>query len=48
MNGRTWIIGSAMLALNVAPASARTLKQQLIGAWTLVSNIQKYQDGKEA
>jgi hypothetical protein len=28
-------------------ASAQTLKDQLIGTWTLVSNIEKYQDGKE-
>src|SRR5262249_13140877 len=47
MNAKCWIVGPALLALSVATASAQTLKQQLIGTWTLVSNIQKDQDGKE-
>ena len=31
----------------VSPTSAQTLKDQLIGTWTLVSNVEKYQDGTE-
>lgn len=47
MNARSWILGLAMLGLSVATGSAQTLKEQVTGTWTLVSNIQKYQDGKE-
>ena len=47
MNAKSWIVGIAMLAASIATASAQTLKDQLIGVWTLVSNIEKYQDGKE-
>lgn len=36
------------LCLGLAsPTSAQTLKDQLIGTWTLISNVEKYQDGKE-
>jgi len=39
---------AALFCLAIAvPANAQTLKEQLIGTWTLVSNVQKYQDGKE-
>jgi hypothetical protein len=47
MNAKSWIVGIAMLAASIATASAQILKDQLIGVWTLVSNIEKYQDGKE-
>jgi lipocalin-like protein len=47
MNAKPWIIGLAMLAASVATVSAQSLKEQLLGNWTLVSNTQKYQDGKE-
>ena len=47
MNAKSWIVGIAMLAASIATASAQTLKDQLMGVWTLVSNIEKYQDGKE-
>jgi hypothetical protein len=43
----TWIAAIAMVTVSTTTASAQTLKEQLTGTWTLVSNIEKYQDGKE-
>jgi hypothetical protein len=39
-------VGVALPA-GTACAQQKSLKEQLIGTWMLVSNIQKYQDGKE-
>jgi hypothetical protein len=47
MNAKSWIVGVAVVAASVATGSAQTLKEQLTGTWTLVSNVEKYQDGKE-
>jgi Lipocalin-like domain len=47
VNAKSWILSVAVVAASVAIASAQTLKEQLTGTWTLVSNVQKYQDGKE-
>jgi hypothetical protein len=50
MNRRAALTSFATAALCLglaAPTSAQSLKEQLMGTWTLVSNVQKYQDGKE-
>jgi hypothetical protein len=46
MNARYLIVAMGLVA-STATASAQTLKEQLTGTWTLVSNTEKYQDGKE-
>ena len=42
------LLATTGLCLALAsPTSAQSLKDQLMGTWTLVSNVEKYQDGKE-
>ena len=42
------LLATTGLCLGLAsPTSAQTLKDQVIGTWTLISNVEKYQDGKE-
>ena len=40
-------IATVALFCLAVPANAQALKDQVLGTWTLVSNVQKYQDGKE-
>jgi hypothetical protein len=41
--------GAALLCLGVAsPADAQTLKDKVMGAWTLVEGSEVFQDGKKA
>jgi len=40
-------VATAALFCLAVPANAQALKDQVLGTWTLVSNVQKYQDGKE-
>jgi Lipocalin-like domain len=47
MNAKSWIVGLAMVAAGVATASAQTIKEQLVGTWTLVSLVEQYQDGRK-
>ena len=47
MNAKSWIVGLAMVAASVATASAQTIKEQLVGTWTLVSLVEQYQDGRK-
>ena len=48
MDRRVALFATTALCLGLAsPTSAQTLKDQLIGTWTLVSNVEKYQDGTE-
>lgn len=37
---------SVLSLLAVVPASAKSVKDQLVGSWSLVSNVEEYADGK--
>jgi hypothetical protein len=40
--------GLTLLSLAAAfPAAAETLKEQLVGSWSLVQNCEEFQDGKK-
>ena len=47
MSTNSCMVVIAMVSASVTTASAQTLKEQLVGTWSLVSNSEKYQDGKE-
>jgi len=39
--------GAALSMLAVVPATAQSLKDQLIGTWAMESNVEEYADGKK-
>ena len=41
------LVATVALFCVAVPANGQALKDQVLGTWTLVSNVQKYQDGKE-
>lgn len=47
MFGLAAIACTVMSMLAAAPASAQSLKDQLIGTWSVESNIEEYADGKK-
>ena len=38
--------GAVLCLMASVPASAQSIKDQLVGAWSLVSNVEEYADGK--
>ena len=40
-------IGAVLSMLVIAPATAQSLKDQLVGTWSMESNIEEYADGKK-
>ena len=40
-------IGAVLSMLAVVPATAQSLKDQLVGTWSMESNIEEYADGKK-
>ena len=40
-------IGAVLSMLAVVPATAQSLKDQLIGTWSMESNVEEYADGKK-
>ena len=43
----TLVATTGLCLVLASPTSAQSLKDQLMGTWTLVSNVEKYQDGTE-
>ena len=43
----TIVVGAALFVLAALPASAQSLKDQLVGTWSMDSNVAEYADGKK-
>ena len=44
---RKFAVGTILSLLAVGTASAQSMKDQLVGAWSAVSNVEEYADGKK-
>ena len=41
------IVGAALAVLAALPANAQSLKEQVVGTWSMDSNVEEYADGKK-
>ena len=42
----TIVVGAALAVLAALPANAQSLKEQVVGTWSMDSNVEEYIDGK--
>ena len=43
----TIVVGAALAVLAALPANAQSLKEQVVGTWSMDSNVEEYADGKK-